>query len=65
MEKSSLTPTQTLDYLGMRLQLLPLRVFPTTKRVLKFASLVSDFASCPLQPLSLWRQLLGVMSSLS
>ena len=65
LEKSSLTPTQTLDYLGMRLQTLPLRVFPTPKRVLKLASLVSDFASCPLQPLALWRQLLGVMSSLS
>ena len=65
LEKSSLTPTQTLDYLGMRLQMLPLRVFPTPKRVLKLASLVSDFASCPLQPLALWCQLLGVMSSLS
>ena len=65
LEKSSLTPTQTLDYLGMRLQTLPLRVFPTPKRVLKLASLLSDFTSCRLQPLSLWRQLLGVMSSLA
>ena len=65
LEKSSRTPTQTLDYLGMRLQTLPLRVFPTPKRVLKLPSLVADFASCPLQPLALWRQLLGVMSSLS
>ena len=65
LEKSSLTPTQTLDYLGMRLQTLPLRVFPTPKRVLKLASLVSEFASCPLQPLALWHQLLGVMSTLS
>ena len=53
LEKSSLIPAQTLDYLGMRLQTLPLRVFPTPKRVLKLASLVSDFTSCPLQPLSL------------
>ena len=65
LEKSSLTPTQTLDYLGMRLQTLPLRVFPTPKRVLKLASLVSDFTCCHLQPLSLWRQLLGAMSSLA
>ena len=49
----------------MRLQTLTLRVFPTSKRVLKLASLISDFASCSLQLLSLWRQLLGVMSSLS
>ena len=65
LEKSSLTPTQTLDYLGMRLQTLRLRVFPTPKRVLKLASLLSDFTSCHLQPLALWRQLLGVMSSLA
>ena len=64
LEKSSLTPTQTLDYLGMRLQTLPLRVFLTPKRVLKLASLLSDFTSCHLLPLALWRQLLGVMSSL-
>ena len=59
LEKSSLTPSQTLDYLGMRLQTLPLRVFPTPKRVLKLASLVSEFTSCHLQPLALWRQLMG------
>ena len=29
LAKSSLTPSQTLDYLGMRLQTLPLRVFLT------------------------------------
>ena len=49
----------------MQLQTLPLRIFPTPKRVLKLASLVSEFASCPLQRLSLWPQLLRVMSSLS
>ena len=59
LEKSSLTPTQPLDYLETRLQTLPLRVFPTPKRVLKLASLVSDFISCHLQPLALWRQLFG------
>ena len=64
LEKSSLTPTQTLDYLGMRLQTLPLRVFQTPKRALKLASLVSNFVSCPLQLLAFWRQLLGLMSSL-
>ena len=65
LEKSSLTPTQTLDFLGMRLQALPLRVFPTPKRFLKLASLLSDFTSCHPQPLALWRQLLGIMSSLA
>ena len=65
LEKSSLTPTQTLDYLAMWLQTLPLRVFLTPKHVLKLASLLSDFTSYHLQPLALWRQLLGVMSSLA
>ena len=54
-----------LDYLGMRLQTLPLRVFPTPKHVLKLASLLSDFTSCHLQPQALWRELLGIMSSLT
>ena len=65
LEKNSLTPTQNMDYLGMRLQTLPLRVFPTPKRVLKLNSLLAEFTSCPQQPLLLWRQLLEVMSSLA
>ena len=57
--KSSLTPSQTLDYLGMSLQTRPLKVFPTRKRVLKLSSMLLEFVSCRLQPLLLWRQLLG------
>ena len=64
LAKSSLTPAQSLDYLGMRLQTSPLRVFPTPKRVLKLSSLVHGILSCRTHPLSAWRQLLGVMSSL-
>ena len=63
--KSSLTPSQTWDYLGMRLRTLPLGVFPIPKRVQKLSSLIHVFVSCWQQPLPLWRQLLGVMSSLS
>ena len=51
--------------LGMRLQPCPLRVFPTPKCVLKLSSLVHDFVSCHQHPLALWRQLLGVLSSMS
>ena len=51
--KSSLTPSQTIDYLGMRLQTCPLRVFPTSKHVLKLSSLVLDFVSCRQQLLTL------------
>ena len=50
---------------GMRLQTRPYRVFPTPKRVQKLSSLLLEFVSCPQQPLTLWRQLLGVMSFFS
>ena len=63
--KSSLTPTQTLDYLGMTLQSTPLRAFPSQARIRKVLSLVEEFSSSGEQPLSLWRSLLCVMSSLS
>ena len=49
----------------MWLQTLSLRVFLAAKRVLKLNSLLTEFSSCQLQPLPLWRQLLGVMSSLA
>ena len=63
LPKSSLTP-QRLDYLGMTLQSSPLRAFPTQARVQKVRCLVDEFSSSHEQPLSLWRSLLGVMSSL-
>ena len=53
--KSSLTPSQSIDYLGMRLQTCPLRIFPTPKRVLKLSSLVREFVSCQQHPLTFWR----------
>ena len=63
--KSSLTPSQRQDYLGMTLQSSPLRALPTEAWVQKVLSLVDEFSSLCVQPLSLWRSLLGVMSSLS
>ena len=45
LPKSSLTPTQSIDYLGMRIQTSPLRVFLTLKRVQKLSSLVQTFLS--------------------
>ena len=63
LSKSSLQLTQRLDYLGMTLQSAPLRAFPTQARIQKVLCLVDEFSSSPEQPLSLWRSLLGVMSS--
>ena len=65
LSKSSLTPSQRQDYLGMTLQSSPLRAFPMQARVQKVLSLVDEFSSSRVQPLSLWQSLLGVMSSLS
>ena len=65
LPKSSLTPSQLLDYLGMTLQSSPLRAFPTQARVQKVRCLGDEFSSSHGQPLSLWRSLLGVMSYLS
>ena len=62
--KSSLVPTQTLDYLGRTLVTSPLRVFPALKRVQKFSLLLQDFMSDRLHPVSVWRTL-GIMSSMS
>ena len=62
--KSSLVLTQTLDYLGMTLVTCPLRVFDpqTGSEVLSpFQDLLSD----RLHPVSVWRSLLGMMSSMS
>ena len=65
LSKSYLQPTQRVDYLGMTLQSAPLRAFPTQARIQKVLCLVDEFSSSPEQHLSLWRSLLGVMSSLS
>ena len=65
LSRSSLVPTQTLDYLGMALETSPLRIFPTLKRVQKFSLLLQEFLSDRLHPASVWRSLLGMMSSMS
>ena len=65
LPKRSLTPTQSIDYLGMKIQTVPLRGVPTLKRIQKLSYLVQAFLSDRLHPLSVWCQLLGVMSSLS
>ena len=65
LPKSTLIPSQRLDYLGMTLQSSPLRAFPSQARVNKALSLVAKFESSRPQPRRLWLSLLGVMSSLS
>ena len=65
LPKSSLTPKQTQGYLGITIQTIPLRVFPTLKQIQKLSLLLQDFLSARSHPVSVWRQLLGIMSSMS
>ena len=65
LPKSSFDPSRNQDYLGMTIQTFPLRVFPTLKRIQKLSLLLQDFLSTRVHPVAVWRQLLGVMSSIS
>ena len=52
------------DYLGMTITTSPLEVFPTLRRVQKLSLLLQEFRSDRLHPVSVWRRLLWVMSSM-
>ena len=62
--KSDLIPSQTIQYLGMILDSLQFRVFPSDERVRKFVHLARHFLSSPAPPLRVWESLIGVMASL-
>ena len=64
-DKSHLTPSQTLTYLGMEIHSSLSKASPTPERILKFSTQLEEFRSSREQPASLWRSLLGRMSSLS
>ena len=63
--KSSLVPTQSLVYLGMEIQSLPFIARPTPAQVSNLLRLIEEFLSTPSPPASLWRRLLGHLSSLT
>ena len=65
LTKSSLVPTQSLVYLGMEIQSLPFIARPTPVRVSNLLRLIEEFLSAPSPPASLWRRLLGHLSSLT
>ena len=64
LTKSSLVPTQSLVYLGMEIRSLPFIARPTPVRVNNLIRLIEEFLSTPSPPASLWRRLLGHLSSL-
>ena len=65
LTKSSLVPTQSLVYLGMEIRSLPFIARPTPVRVSNLLRLIEEFLSTPSPPASLWRRLLGHLSSLA
>ena len=65
LTKSSLVPTQSLVYLGMEIRSLPFTARPTPVRVSNLLRLIEEFLSTPSPPASLWRRLLGHLSSLT
>ena len=63
-EKSQLTPTQRMVYLGVLLDSVSFRASLALKRVEKLLSIGDVFLSCKQQPVSSWLELLGVLSSM-
>ena len=63
--KSSLVPTQSLVYLGMEIRSVPFVARPTPARVSNLLRLIEELLSTPSPPASLWRRLLGHLSSLT
>ena len=64
-EKSHLEPSQWMIYLGVLLDSMSFRALPAQKRVEKLLSIGDEFLSCVEQSVSSWRELLGVLSSLT
>ena len=65
MEKSSLIPEQEMKYLGMVINSGTLRASPTIERKENLLKLIEEFLSSREQPASLWRRLLGHLSSMT
>ena len=64
VEKSDLVPSQRSTYLGMIINSVTFRAYPSLERVERFSKLAEEFVSHPYQPASLWESLLGTMASL-
>ena len=64
LEKSALSPAQSVDYLGVRIDLQTFRASPTPLRTEKFFLIVGEFLSSGEQSAKSWRVLLGHLASL-
>ena len=63
-EKTDLVPSQSVEYLGMTIDTVAARAFPTLARVEKFLSIAGRFLTRSDPTAQLWQVLLGHMSSL-
>ena len=63
-EKSDLLPSQSATYLGMTIDTVAAKVFPTLAQVEKFLSVVEQFLNVTTAPVRLWQVLLEHLSSL-
>ena len=64
LEKSILTPSQTIVYLGIRIDSQTFRASPTPSRIEKFFSIAEEFLSSKVQSAKFWRVLPGHLASL-
>ena len=65
LEKSTLTPSQTITYLGIRINSQIFRASATPSRIEKFFSIAEEFLSSKVQSAKFWKVLLGHLASLS
>ena len=65
LNKSTLTPSQTIVYLGIRIDLQTFRASATPSRIEKFFSIAEEFLSSKVQSAKFWIVLLGHLASLS
>ena len=64
LTKSHLNPSRMATYLGMSIESLSLRAFPSQKRVSALRSQLTEFLSYRQQGVAAWWSLLGRLSSL-
>ena len=64
-DKSDLAPTRSMTFLGMVIESVPFMAKPTQMTVDNLLSIMEEFLSHLSPPVSLWRRLFGLMTSLS
>ena len=65
LSKSSLTPSQVSTYLGMTIDSIQGKAFPSEERIGNLLSLVGKFLAIRAPPAEMWQQLLGHLASLT